>query len=80
MNKVSVDGLPIGQIMGQESPLATSATEVEHGVEQFSTLILGRTATCGSITLNGGDEIGNQIPFIIREIGIIALAQKRPVL
>lgn len=67
-HEVAVRRPPMGKIVRQHAPLASGAGNVENGIHDLPPLILGRPATFGMITLDGGDKVGDEAPLFLSEV------------
>jgi len=59
--------------MGQQPLLAACAGYIQDCIKNFFSAILGRTSFYGIIAFNGGNEIGDELPLPIGEVGVIPL-------
>src|SRR5664280_394111 len=66
-NVVAVHSVPVGVVRRQRSPLATRRRHVEDGVHDVALVPLGG-ASHATVPRVGGDQISDQIPFLIGQI------------
>lgn len=59
--KVSIDGLPRRQVVGQVTPLTSGASYIQNRIDNFATGVLGRTITL----LDWRDQRFKDVPFVI---------------
>lgn len=60
--------------MRQKPPLTPRAGDVENGVEDLSAVILGGPPARGMIALDGRNEIDDEVPPLMRQIGVVRTA------
>src|SRR6266545_2863397 len=68
--EISVDAVPMRQILGQIAPRTADALVIEDGVEQFSVGMASRT-TSGVQRLLSRNQMANQVPLLIGHVGRI---------